>query len=196
MAEITVDDKLVKGGTLKSALTAVKGKVENMISVARPGLATSASAGLVKPGKGLSVDDTGAMSVVIDDVTVDPENIASATKAQAGVVKIGDGIDVADGVISVNHDAAIQTAKDFATAEVARLVNGAPETFDTFKEIADYIEEHKEVEASLNAAIGAKADKTTVSAIDTRLAAAETSLSGMTYMTDAEATAMVNAVFA
>ena len=189
MAEITTDDKLVKGGTLKSALTAVKGKVENMISNARPGLATSAIAGL-------TVDDTGAMAVVIDDVTVNPENIASATKAQAGVVKIGDGIDVADGVISVNHNAAIQTAKDFATAEVARLVNGAPETFDTFKEIADYIEEHKEVETSLNAAIGAKADKTTVSAIDTRLAAAETSLSGMTYMTAAEATAMVNAVFA
>ena len=196
MAEITVDDKLVKGGTLKSALTAVKGKVETMISNARPGVATSTSAGLVKPGKGLSVDDTGALAVVIDDVTVNPENIASATKAQAGVVKVGAGIDVVDGVISVNHDAAIQTAKDFATAEVAKLVNGAPETFDTLKEIADYIEEHKEVETSLNAAIGNKADKTTVNAMDTRLSAAEASLSGMTYMTDTEATAMVNGIFA
>ena len=52
-------------------------------------------------------------------------------------------------------DSAISTAK-------SELINGAPATYDTLKEIADYIEAHKSVETSLNAAIGNKANKSDV----------------------------------
>lgn len=49
-----------------------------------------------------------------------------------------------------------------AKAEVAALVDEAPETFDTLKEIADYIEQHQSVADSLNAAISAKANASDV----------------------------------
>lgn len=39
------------------------------------------------------------------------------------------------------------------------LINGAPGTYDTLKEIADYIAAHEEVTTALNAAIGNKVDK-------------------------------------
>lgn len=48
------------------------------------------------------------------------------------------------------------------SAAISDLINGAPETYDTLKEIADYIAAHEDVVTTLNAAIGAKADKSTV----------------------------------
>lgn len=45
------------------------------------------------------------------------------------------------------------------TTEIAKVVDGAPESFDTLKEIATYIEEHQGVVETLNAAIGNKVDK-------------------------------------
>lgn len=51
------------------------------------------------------------------------------------------------------------------SAAIDALINGAPETYNTLKEIADYIAEHEDVVETLNAAIGQKADKTTVEAI-------------------------------
>lgn len=41
---------------------------------------------------------------------------------------------------------------------IAGLIDGAPETYNTLKEIAEYIEAHEEVVTALNAAIGSKAD--------------------------------------
>ena len=45
------------------------------------------------------------------------------------------------------------------SSAIDELIGGAPATYDTLKEIADYITEHKEVVTTLNAAIGAKLDK-------------------------------------
>lgn len=42
------------------------------------------------------------------------------------------------------------------SAAVDELIGGAPGIYDTFKEIADYIEAHKSVETALNEAIGNK----------------------------------------
>ena len=44
--------------------------------------------------------------------------------------------------------------------KIAELINGAPETMDTLKEVADAIAEHKDVETALNEAIGKKANQT------------------------------------
>lgn len=55
-------------------------------------------------------------------------------------------------ITSTDVDKKISTAK-------SEIIGGAPTTYDTLKEIADYIESHKSVETALNAAIGNKADK-------------------------------------
>ena len=60
-----------------------------------------------------------------------------------------------------------RTRKKATTEEVSSsistaiddLIGGAPATYDTLKEIADYIAAHKEVTDALNAAIGNKVDK-------------------------------------
>ena len=45
------------------------------------------------------------------------------------------------------------------SAAISELIGGAPETYDTLKEIADYIATHEDAAAALNAAIGAQVDK-------------------------------------
>lgn len=50
---------------------------------------------------------------------------------------------------------------------INELVNGAPETFDTLKEIADYIAEHEEISKTLNEAIGNKANKADLAGLAT-----------------------------
>lgn len=45
------------------------------------------------------------------------------------------------------------------SAAIDELIGGAPETYDTLKEIADYIAAHQDVSDALTAAIGGKVDK-------------------------------------
>lgn len=45
------------------------------------------------------------------------------------------------------------------SAAISELIGGAPATYDTLKEIADYIEAHKDVSDALTEAIGNKVDK-------------------------------------
>ena len=183
MAETTVDNKLINGGVLKAALTAVKGKVEDMISDAAPGVATAEKPGLMKPGSGLQADADGTVKVVLDNIEVDPGNIVKATKTAAGA-----GIDVANGVISVDHTPTLNSAKKYTDDKIADLVGGAPETLDTLKEIADALGEDANLSATLTTEIGKKADKNYVDGNFVKT-------SSLVYMTDAEATAMVDSIF-
>lgn len=48
---------------------------------------------------------------------------------------------------------------------ISNLIDGAPETYDTLKEIAEYIASDKTAMDTLNAAIGNKADKTAFEAV-------------------------------
>lgn len=166
-------EKLLLLSHLSSIFTKIKAYVQSVLPVA----ATSAKAGLVKPGNGLAVGTDGTLSVT-KDINVDPSQLPKATSTTLGAVMIGSNINVdATGKISVaaiptnvsaftndkkyqTEDEVAKTVDDAAKAAVAEVVGGAPETFDTLKEIADYIEEHKSVEETLNAAIGNKADKT------------------------------------
>ena len=59
---------------------------------------------------------------------------------------------VAEGISSEQVDSKITTA-------INNLIDGAPATYDTLKEIADYIETHEETATALQAAIGDKVDK-------------------------------------
>lgn len=48
----------------------------------------------------------------------------------------------------------------FVQTEIGNLINGAPETANTLKELSELIEEHQDVTDALNAAIGTKANQT------------------------------------
>lgn len=116
-----------------------------------------------------------------------------------------------------NFQSESQVATTVST-EIAKVVGGAPEAFDTLKEIADWIEGHPDIYNTLVAEINKKVDKTELT---TTLAdyVTETALEAKDYvdstslnttladyvtkvelnaleMTEAEARAIVNAVFA
>ena len=58
--------------------------------------------------------------------------------------------------------AALSEAKTYTDNAVADLINGAPTTRDTLKEISDLMDENASVVEALDAAIGAKANKTDI----------------------------------
>lgn len=68
-------------------------------------------------------------------------------------------VTVADAVMMSDKDGETQTIVDYVNGKIADLIGGAPATYDTLKEIADYISSHKDVSDALNAAIANKADK-------------------------------------
>ena len=65
-------------------------------------------------------------------------------------------------VASGSSDSVLEEAKAYTDSEIADLINGAPTTRDTLKEIADAMAENQTVVEALDAAIGSKADKTAI----------------------------------
>lgn len=85
------------------------------------------------------------------------------TKSEVGLSSVDNTSDKNKPVSTAQQTAintALSEAKSYTDTEVANLVNGAPETLDTLKEIADALEENETVVSLLNSAIGTKADKT------------------------------------
>lgn len=111
---------------------------------------------------------TGADNVVVDSSTGE---LLSARLAQ-----IATDISnvVAGGVTSSQVDAKVSAAID-------ALIAGAPGTYDTLKEIADYIAAHEETATAINAAIGNKVDKVAGKGLSTNdfTAALKTKLEGI-----------------
>ncbi len=66
---------------------------------------------------------------------------------------------VADAVMMSDNDGENVNIKQYVDQKIADLIGSAPETYDTLKEIADYIAAHEEVAEALNQAITNKADK-------------------------------------
>lgn len=66
---------------------------------------------------------------------------------------------VADAVLMSDADNEEKTIVDYVNEKIDELIGGAPGTYDTLKEIADYITAHEEVAEALNEAIGSKASK-------------------------------------
>lgn len=156
-------------------------------------------ASIIPIGAGLKVVND-KLTLDTENIEIDPENlnIPDASATEKGIVKVdGTTITVAEGVISavqpkkvsdLTNDSQFQTKTEVeaiaaaaASAAKDELIGGAPETFDTLKEIADYISTHGEEAAGLAAAIGAKADQTTVDELTETVngkATASTSLAG------------------
>lgn len=77
------------------------------------------------------------------------------------------------------------TIDDKISAAIDGLIDGAPETYNTLKEVADYIASHEEVATALNEAIGKKADKEVVEGIQTSLEALEETVNALKTKVDA-----------
>lgn len=123
---------------------------------------------MVKTGAAnVYVDDTTTLSAKLADIVADlalkatktelTDGLAgkaatSHTHAQADVTGLADALTARPTTEAMNT--AISTA-------ISGLINGAPETYDTLKEIADYISTNETAMDALNAAIGNKANKAT-----------------------------------
>lgn len=72
---------------------------------------------------------------------------------------------LAEIITSLNSKVTAENVNAAITAAIDALIDGAPETYNTLKEIAVYISDHEDVVEALNSAVGNKADKSTVQAI-------------------------------
>lgn len=120
---------------------------------------------------------TGAANVYVDDTTTLSAKLAEIIAdvgTRATTTELNDGLSTR-AASSHTHAQSDITGLTSALAErpttiamntaistaISNLINGAPATYDTLKEIADYISSHQDVVDALNTAIGAKADKAT-----------------------------------
>ena len=90
-------------------------------------------------------------------------NPHKVTKSQIGLGNVNNTSDANKPVSTAQQkaiDTAYANANAYADQKIADLINGAPETLDTLKEVADAIESSKTVEEALNKAIGSKANQT------------------------------------
>lgn len=94
---------------------------------------------------------------------VDYENPHQVTKAQIGLGDVDNTPDSKKPVSTEQKkaiDAVYAQAVEYTKKAVADLVDGAPDTLNTLKEVSDALSKHEEVTEALNAAIGAKANQT------------------------------------
>lgn len=110
------------------------------------------------------------IDTMLENVSVDLSGYYTKTEANV----------IADRVLSL--------AIGHADTEIAKLIDSAPETLDTFKEIADAFAEDQEVLDTLNAAIGLKANQTSLDETNQTVSTMKTKLDGI------EAGAEVNTV--
>ena len=104
------------------------------------------------------IDDSTTLAAKLTELVeaLDGKAAATHTHTQADVTGLDDALTARPTTEAMN--AAISTA-------ISGLINGAPETYDTLKEIADYIDAHQDVVDALNASIGSKADASVVATL-------------------------------
>lgn len=87
----------------------------------------------------------------------------SYTKSEIGLGNVDNTSDSSKPVSTAQQtaiDTAYANANKYTDKKVADLIGSAPETMDTLEEVAAAIQENKDVETSLNEAIGKKANQT------------------------------------
>ena len=129
-----LDDK-----ALASDLTALTSKVETV-----EGSITSINEAL---GNKLESSDLDTINSSIVDINSSIEGINSALDSKLEASDLSDLEGKVATLIDVDANKSVRT---IASEEVAKIVDGAPKTFDTLKEIADWIESHPESVAELN----------------------------------------------
>ena len=90
------------------------------------------------------------------------DNPHKTTKSQIQLGNVDNTSDVDKPVSTAQQkaiDGAYANSNKYTDKKIADLINGAPETMDTLKEVADAIEKNKSVVEALNKAIGTKANQ-------------------------------------
>lgn len=119
------------------------------------------------------VDDTTTLAAKLAEIIASLNTKATKTELTNGLAGKSDtGHTHTQGEVSglsaALNERPTTTAMNAAiSAAITDLIDGAPGTYDTLKEISEYIASHEDVVDTLNAAIGQKADKSTVQAIQT-----------------------------
>lgn len=86
---------------------------------------------------------------------------------------------LAEIIASLNEKAKATDVTSEINTAISELINGAPETYDTLKELADYIASHEDVVDALNNAIGGKADKSALETLQGTVNAIKTTVDGL-----------------
>ena len=116
--------------------------------------------------KPVSVAQQQAIDTVqnsIDEHTENTLNPHKVTAKQVGLENVNNTADIDKPVSTAQQDAidlAYHNSNLYTDEKIAELINGAPTTLDTLKEISDAMTEHEEVVEALNDAIGKKANET------------------------------------
>ena len=127
---------------------------------------------MVKTGAAnVYVDDTTTLSTKLAEIIADVATCATKTELTDGLAtkaaashthEQSEVTGLADALTARPTTEAMNTA--ISTA-ISGLIDGAPETYDTLKEIAEYIASDKTAMDTLNEAIGKKADKAAFEAV-------------------------------
>lgn len=149
-----------------------------MSNVAQKAILTAKINGVLKDlmvktnAEQVMIDDTTTLAAKLADVAtaLDGKAAASHIHAQADVTGLEDALTARPTTDAMNSA---------ISAAISDLIGGAPETYDTLKEIADYIETHQEVVDALNAAIGNKADKSTVETLQALVDGIKSTVDGL-----------------
>ena len=118
--------------------------------------------------KPVSTATQTAIDGVSDSVTThtsDKNNPHGVTKTQLGLGNVNNTSDTNKPVSTAQQaaiDSAYANANAYTDQKVANLINGAPSTLDTLKEIADAMKNNESVVEALEESIGAKANQTEV----------------------------------
>ena len=113
------------------------------------------------------IDDSTTLAAKLTELVnaLDGKAAATHTHAQADVTGLEDALTARPTTEAMN--AAISAA-------ISGLIDGAPDTYNTLKEIADYIDAHQDVVDALNASIGSKADASVVTTLQETVKAIKT----------------------
>lgn len=112
--------------------------------------------------KNQSQDNLLASKESLNEHLSDKDNPHNVTKSQVGLDNVDNTSDINKPVSTAQQDAidqALYQSNCYTDTKIAELINGAPETLDTLKEIADAIEENETIVEALDAAIGTKANQ-------------------------------------
>lgn len=114
----------------------------------------------------------GSMTILVDEVSLvkvfntlsahiaNTSNPHNVTKAQVGLSNVNNTSDTNKPVSTAQQTAinnAKSEAKSYTDEKIAGLINGAPSTLDTLKEISDAMAENEDVVEALEEAVGTKA---------------------------------------
>lgn len=123
---------------------------------------------MLKTGaENIYVDATTTLSAKLSEIIADVGTKATTTELSEGLSTRASSTHThaqsdVTGLVDALAERPTTTGMNAAiSAAISDLINGAPETYDTLKEISDYIAAHQDVVDALNSAIGQKADRAT-----------------------------------